>query len=70
MGMTFQWKGGSDLTLYKSAADWISPGSHVPPSDGTKVIINDTDHAYGAGDLKHDGCDRPARLGLGEFHLG
>jgi hypothetical protein len=56
VGMTFQWKGGSDLTLYKSAADWISPGSHVPPSDGTKVIINDTDHAYGAGELKHDGA--------------
>jgi hypothetical protein len=56
VGMTFQWKGGSDLTLYKSAADWISPGSHVPPSDGTKVIINDTDHAYSAGDLKHDGA--------------
>lgn len=56
VGMTFQWKGGSDLTLNRSAADWISPGSHVPPSDGTKMIINDTDHAYGAGELKHDGA--------------
>jgi hypothetical protein len=56
VGMTFQWKGGSDLTLYRSAADWISPGSHVPPSDGAKVIINDTDHAYGPGELKHDGA--------------
>jgi hypothetical protein len=56
VGMTFQWKGGSDLTLYRSAADWISPGSHVPPSDGTKVIINDTDHAYSVGELKHDGA--------------
>ena len=56
VGMTFQWKGGSDLTLYRSEADWISAGSHVPPSDGTKVIINDTDHAYGAGELKHDGA--------------
>ena len=28
----------------------------MPPSDGTKVIINDTDHAYGAGELKHDGA--------------
>ena len=55
VGMTFQWKGGADLTLYKSPADWISPGSHLPPSDGTKVIINDTDHSYGWGDLKHDG---------------
>jgi hypothetical protein len=56
VGMTFQWKGGSDLTLYRSAADWISPGSHVPPSDGTKVILNDTDHAYSVGELKHDGA--------------
>jgi hypothetical protein len=56
VGMTFQWKGGSDLTLYRSAADWISAGSHVPPSDGTKVIINDTDHAYGPPELKHDGA--------------
>jgi hypothetical protein len=56
VGMTFQWKGGSDLTLYRSAADWISAGSHVPPSDGTKVIINDTDHAYGYGDLEHAGA--------------
>lgn len=56
VGMTFQWRGGSDLTLYHSGADWISAGSHVPPSDGTKVIINDTDHAYGAGELKQDGA--------------
>jgi Family of unknown function (DUF6298) len=56
IGMTFQWRGGSDLTLYHSAADWISAGSHVPPSDGTKVIINDTDHAYGVGELKQDGA--------------
>ncbi len=55
VGMTFQYKGGSDLTLYRSDADWISPGSHVPPSDGAKVIINDTDHSYGPGDLKRDG---------------
>jgi hypothetical protein len=55
VGMTFQWRGGSDLTLYNSPADWISPGSHVPPSGGRKVIINDTDHSYGYVDFKHDG---------------
>lgn len=54
VGMTFQWQGGSDLTLYNSPADWISPGSHVPPSDGKKVIINDTDHSYGYVEFKHD----------------
>ncbi len=56
VGMTFQWRGGSDLTLDRSAADWISPGSHVPPSDGRKVIINDTDHAYAPDELKQDGA--------------
>jgi len=55
VGMTFQWKGGSDLALYKSPADWISPGSHLPPSDGAKVIINDTDHSYSYPDLKRAG---------------
>ena len=55
VGMTFQWQGGSDLTLYNSPADWISPGSHVPPSDGHKVIINDTDHAFGYVEFKNKG---------------
>ena len=58
--MTFQWNGGSDLTLYKSPADWMSPGSRVPPSNGSKVIINDTDHSYYYEKLKHDGL--PAQL--------
>jgi hypothetical protein len=55
VGMTFQWQGGSDLTLQDSPADWISPGSHVPPSDGHKVIINDTDHSFGYPEFKRDG---------------
>lgn len=55
VGMTFQWQGGSDLTPYDSPADWISPGSHVPPSDGHKVIINDTDHSFGYAEFKRDG---------------
>jgi hypothetical protein len=55
VGMTFQWQGGSDLTLYDSPSDWISPGSHVTPSDGKKVIINDTDHSYGYVEFKRKG---------------
>ena len=47
VGMSFQWPGGSDDVLYGSAADWISPQAKVSPSDGTKVILNDTDHSYG-----------------------
>ena len=57
VGMTFQWQGGSDLTLYNSPADWISPGGHVPPSDGQKVIINDTDHSFGYVEFKRAGSE-------------
>lgn len=55
IGMTFQWKGGSDETLYESAADWISPDDRLPEGKGTKVIINDTDHSYGWLNLKRNG---------------
>jgi hypothetical protein len=59
VGMTFQYKGGSDLTLYNSAADWVSPVARLPYGDGAKVIINDTDHSYFWSDLKRDG--KPAQ---------
>lgn len=57
VGMTFQYSGGDNATLFSSPADWISPGyfsaedyrSNPPPSDGRKVIILDTDHLWGIG---------------------
>lgn len=55
VGMTFQHEGGSNQTLFDSPADWISPGSDggyredPPAADGTKVIIDDTDHLWGIG---------------------
>ena len=55
VGMTFQYKGGSNETLMKSPADWISPNpdggyrDDPPAGDGTKVIITDTDHLWGIG---------------------
>ncbi len=55
VGMTFQWKGGTDSTIYQSGADWVSPGDRLPLSNGTKVIINDTDHSYGWESLRHNG---------------
>jgi len=70
VGITFQRKGGSDLTLYESPADWISPGSHLPPSDGTKVIINDTDHSYGWPDMKRDGLPAQRAWVWENFTLG
>ena len=57
VGMTFQYKGGSNETLFNSPADWISPRHtdaepyrDAPPvADGSKVIIIDTDHLWGCG---------------------
>ncbi|HOA53973.1 MAG TPA: hypothetical protein PKI05_17095, partial [Thermogutta sp.] len=55
VGMTFQYRGGSNKTLFDSPADWISPNPEggyrddPPAADGSKVIINDTDHLWGIG---------------------
>lgn len=55
VGMTFQFDGGTDQTLFDSPADWISPGpssgyrDDPPSNDGRKVILNDTDHLWGIG---------------------
>ena len=55
VGMTFQYRGGSNKTLFDSPADWISPNpdggyrESPPASDGSKVILNDTDHLWGIG---------------------
>jgi hypothetical protein len=70
VGMTFQWKGGSDLTLYDSAADWVSPGARFAVGDGTKVIINDTDHSYPWPDMKHDGIAAQRAWVWKNFTLG
>ena len=55
VGMTFQYRGGSNKTLLDSPADWISPNleggyrDDPPPADGSKIIITDTDHLWGIG---------------------
>lgn len=55
VGMTFQYKGGSNKTLFESPADWISPNPEggyrddPPAADGSKVIVTDTDHLWGIG---------------------
>ena len=55
VGMTFQYKGGSNRTLFDSPADWISPNpeggyrDNPPAADGKKVVITDTDHLWGIG---------------------
>jgi len=55
VGMTFQYRGGSNADLFASPADWISPnpdgGYRDDPAaaDGAKVILSDTDHLWGVG---------------------
>jgi len=55
VGMTFQYKGGSNKTLFDSPADWISPNPEggyrddPPAADDSKVIVSDTDHLWGIG---------------------
>ncbi|MFH1266863.1 MAG: DUF6298 domain-containing protein [Planctomycetota bacterium] len=55
IGMTFQYKAGSNRTLFDSPADWISPNpeggyrDNPPAADGRKVILSDTDHLWGIG---------------------
>jgi len=58
VGMTFQWaseRRGTNANLFNSPADWISPNPEggyrddPPAADGSKVILNDTDHLWGIG---------------------
>lgn len=56
VGFTFQYSGGTDATLYASAADWVSPSERFPTNDGTRhVLNNDTDHSYFWTAMKTDG---------------
>ncbi|MCX7885757.1 MAG: FG-GAP-like repeat-containing protein [Verrucomicrobiae bacterium] len=60
VGMTFQYARepqlrGTNTVLFASPAKWISPNpaggyrDNPPAADGTKVILNDTDHLWGIG---------------------
>ena len=55
VGMTFQYKGGRNATLFDSPADWVSPNreggyrDNPPVADGRKVVVTDTDHLWGIG---------------------
>ena len=50
VGMTAEWPGGTNDSLFASPADWISPNGALdnpPAAEGRKVIISDTDHLCG-----------------------
>lgn len=56
IGMTATYP-GLDVDLHDSNADWISPAAQLLGCDGTKVILNDTDHSYYWTALRADGPD-------------
>ncbi len=50
VGMTALYPNGNNADLFASTADWIAPNgdlADVPAADGSKVILNDTDHLCG-----------------------
>ena len=54
IGMTVAYPGGSDVDLFDSPADWVSPNNKThdylnnpPVASGKKVVIADTDHLCG-----------------------
>ena len=60
VGMSVAWEPSGATTaandsLFSSSADWIAPNgldgysTDPPPSDGSKVVIVDTDHIFGVG---------------------
>jgi uncharacterized protein DUF6298/collagenase-like protein with putative collagen-binding domain len=57
VGRTVNWPNGNNAALFASSAEWISPNGdggyydNPPTADGSKVIVNDTDHlCYPCGD--------------------
>jgi hypothetical protein len=55
IGMTACFPGGRNEDLFRSPADWISPGNkggwrrNPPKADGSRVVVVDTDHLWGIG---------------------
>ncbi len=49
--------GGDDPAILASHADWISPVDPHMLSDGSKVVLNDTDHSYYWTTLESNGPD-------------
>jgi hypothetical protein len=56
VGMTVQFPSGTNGALFNSTAEWISPRQEPgaayiddpPANDGSKVILNDSDHLWGS----------------------
>ncbi len=70
-GMTFQYSGGTDSALTGSPAEWISPVDQLPaPADGSKVVVNDTDHSYNWSSMRSDGQVAQQKWAWENFAIG
>lgn len=55
IGITCLFPGGRNRDLFRSPADWISPGPRggyrhaPPPARGDRIVVLDTDHLFGIG---------------------
>ena len=51
-GMTHQWPDGKNAAEFNNPGEWFSPGEEggfqtdPPTADGSKVVLNDTDHSF------------------------
>jgi hypothetical protein len=55
VGMTYQYLGGTNASLFNSEADWVAPGlesgnylSRPEVNRGPKIVISDSDHLEGS----------------------
>jgi putative lipoic acid-binding regulatory protein len=70
-GMTFQYLGGTDSALTSSPAEWISPVDQLPaPANGSKVVVNDTDHSYNWSSMRSDGQGAQQKWAWENFAIG
>jgi hypothetical protein len=51
-GMTHQWPNGKNTVEFNNPGEWFSPGEEggfqtdPPTADGSRVVLNDTDHSF------------------------
>jgi hypothetical protein len=62
--------GGDDPAILASHADWIAPVNPQFLSDGTKVVLNDTDHSYYWTTLESNGPDAQRQWAWETLTLG
>jgi Family of unknown function (DUF6298) len=77
IGMTSQYPGGNNATLFASDVDWISPNAGPAdtywidpgPAEGRKVIVLDTDHLGGSSTGTRDWVWRSFTRGMNMLYM-